>query len=140
MKDKNERIVLNSDGEVSFDRTRASWNILKITSELVDGYERLDNIAPAVSIFGSARLKENDKYYKSAQAIAKALSNKGFTIITGGGDGIMGAANKGASEGSSPSIGLNISLPFEQTPNSNQDISLFYRYFLDIFLLVKLCL
>ena len=129
MKDKNERVVLNSDGEVNFDRTRASWNILKITSELVDGYERLDNIAPAVSIFGSARLKENDKYYKSAHAIAKALSNKGFAVITGGGGGIMEAANKGAIEGLSPSIGLNISLPFEQTPNSHQDISLFYRYF-----------
>ena len=129
MKNKNDRIVLSSDGEVNFDRTRATWNIMKITSELVEGYERLDNIAPAVSIFGSARLKENDKYYKSAHAIAKALSDKGFAVISGGGGGIMEAANKGATEGLSPSIGLNISLPFEQSPNQHQDISLFYRYF-----------
>lgn len=129
MLDKKERIRLNSDGEVNFDREKASWNIMKITSELVDGYERLDNISPAVSIFGSARLSKNDKYYIQTQELSRILSDKGFAVITGGGGGIMEAGNKGASEGLSPSIGINISLPFEQTPNKYQDVSLYHRYF-----------
>ncbi|QIV94695.1 TIGR00730 family Rossman fold protein [Allofrancisella frigidaquae] len=129
MKCKNKKIIANAHGEVSFDRAKASWNIMKITSELVEGYERLDNITPAISIFGSARLKEDDHHYIQAEKLAKILSDSGFSIITGGGSGIMEAGNKGAQQGCSSSIGLNITLPFEQVPNSHQDISLFYRYF-----------
>ncbi|APC91326.1 MULTISPECIES: TIGR00730 family Rossman fold protein [Francisella] len=126
---KNKKIVPIHNGEVTFDRAKETWNIMKITSELVEGYERLDKLTPAISIFGSARLKENNKYYLEAVKIAEKLSNHGFTIITGGGPGIMEAGNKGASLGSSYSVGLNITLPHEQTPNKYQDISLLYRYF-----------
>lgn len=119
----------NVYGDVTFDRAQATWNIMKITSELVEGYERLDQIQPAVSIFGSARLKPDNYYYQKAQELAHKLSDKGFSIITGGGPGIMEAGNAGASQGRSLSIGLNISLPFEQIPNPNQDIALHYRYF-----------
>jgi uncharacterized protein (TIGR00730 family) len=129
MINKTKKIVTNHNGEVSFDRAKETWNIMKITSELVEGYERLDKITPAVSIFGSARLKEGDKYYQDSVKLGRTLSDTGFSVITGGGPGIMEAANKGAHEGKSPSIGLNITLPFEQTPNSYQDINLLYRYF-----------
>jgi uncharacterized protein (TIGR00730 family) len=129
MINKTKKIVTNHNGEVSFDRAKETWNIMKITSELVEGYERLDKITPAVSIFGSARLKEGDKYYQDSVKLGRTLSDTGFSVITGGGPGIMEAANKGAHEGNSPSIGLNITLPFEQTPNSYQDINLLYRYF-----------
>ncbi|MFV9931207.1 MAG: TIGR00730 family Rossman fold protein [Francisella endosymbiont of Hyalomma asiaticum] len=126
---KNKKIVLTQNGEVNFDRAKETWNIMKITSELVEGYERLDKLTPAISIFGSARLKENNRYYLEAVKIAEKLSNHGFTIITGGGPGIMEAGNKGASLGCSYSVGLNITLPHEQIPNKYQDISLLYRYF-----------
>ena len=129
MTNKTKKIVTNHDGEVSFDRAKETWNIMKITSELVEGCERLDNLTPAISIFGSARLKLDNKYYKKTETLAKKLSNHGFTIITGGGPGIMEAGNKGASQGNSASVGLNITLPREQQPNSYQDISLIYRYF-----------
>ncbi|WP_116964451.1 TIGR00730 family Rossman fold protein [Fastidiosibacter lacustris] len=98
-------------------------------SELVEGYERLDDIQPAVSIFGSARLPSSSKHFRDAEEIARRLSDKGFSIITGGGHGIMAAGNIGASRGEGVSIGLNIQLPFEQIPNQHQDISLHYRYF-----------
>uniref|UniRef100_UPI000E6582F2 LOG family protein n=1 Tax=Facilibium subflavum TaxID=2219058 RepID=UPI000E6582F2 len=98
-------------------------------SELVEGYERLDCIQPAVSIFGSARLSPKSEHYMNAEAIAHKLSDNGFTVITGGGHGIMAAGNIGASKGEGLSVGLNIHLPFEQIPNQHQDISLDYRYF-----------
>jgi len=129
MTNKTKKIVTNAHGEVSFDRAKASWNIMKITSELVEGYERLDKITPAVSIFGSARIKEDNHYYKDSVKLGRILSDTGFSVITGGGPGIMEAGNKGAHEGNSPSIGLNITLPFEQKPNNYQDIELSYRYF-----------
>ncbi|MGQ4002277.1 TIGR00730 family Rossman fold protein [Francisellaceae bacterium CB299] len=129
MKCKNKKIVTNHNGEVSFDRAKETWNIMKITSELVEGYERLDKITPAISIFGSARIKSDNKYYKETEALAEKLSNHGFAIITGGGPGIMEAGNKGAYQGCSASIGLNITLPHEQQPNQYQDIDLLYRYF-----------
>ncbi|MCF6767836.1 TIGR00730 family Rossman fold protein [Thiotrichales bacterium 19S11-10] len=108
---------------------KETWNIFKIIAELVEGHERLEHIRPGISIFGSARLKENNPYYQQAKDIAEALSNEGFSIITGGGPGIMEAANIGASLGSSLSVGLNIDLPFEQVSNGHQDITLRYRYF-----------
>ena len=104
MKCKNKKIVTNHNGEVSFDRAKETWNIMKITSELVEGYERLDKITPAISIFGSARIKSDNKYYKETEALAEKLSNHGFAIITGGGPGIMEAGNKGAYQGCSASI------------------------------------
>ena len=129
MSNKVKKIVTNAYGEVSFDRAKASWNIMKITSELVEGYERLDKITPAVSIFGSARLKEDDRYYQDSIKLGKTLSDTGFSVITGGGPGIMQAGNEGAHAGNSPSIGLNITLPFEQEPNPYQDVAITYRYF-----------
>ena len=136
MTNKTKKIVTNYDGEVSFDRAKEIWNIMKITSELVEGCERLDNLTPAISIFGSARLKPDNKYYIETEMLAERLSNHGFTIITGGGPGIMEAANKGGYDGNSASISLNITLPHEQQPNKYQDIN----YYTDISLLVKPCL
>lgn len=119
----------NTYGNVNFDRSRATWNIFKIMSELVEGHERLDDIQPAVSIFGSARLSNESPHIKDAEEIAIRLSKKGFSIMTGGGHGIMEAGNIGGSKGQGLSIGLNIHLPFEQIPNQHQDVSLHYRYF-----------
>jgi uncharacterized protein (TIGR00730 family) len=97
--------------------TTDSWRVFKILSELVEGFEKLARIGPCVSIFGSARTHYNDKYYKLAEEIAFKLTKKGYGIITGGGPGIMEAANKGAARGNGKSVGINIDLPFEQRPN-----------------------
>jgi uncharacterized protein (TIGR00730 family) len=94
-----------------------SWRVFKILSELVEGFEKLSRIGPCVSIFGSARTHFNDKYYKLAEDIAYKLTQKGYGVITGGGPGIMEAANKGAKRGDGKSVGINIDLPFEQKPN-----------------------
>jgi uncharacterized protein (TIGR00730 family) len=98
-----------------------SWSIFKIMAEFVDGYQALARIGPCVSIFGSARTKPDNPHYKLAEDVAARLSAAGLGIITGGGPGIMEAANKGAKEGGGPSVGLNINLPFEQYPNPYQD-------------------
>ncbi len=112
-------------------RTNDSWAIFKIMSEFVEGYERLSRIGPCVSIFGSARLKEGDTWYKDAQDIAEGLGKKGYGIISGGGPGIMEAANRGAMEVGAPSVGLNIELPHEQKPNDFIDLdkSVDFDYF-----------
>jgi len=94
-----------------------SWRVFKILSELVEGFEKLARIGPCVSIFGSARTKPENKYYQIAEDIAFKLTQKGYGVITGGGPGIMEAANKGASRGKGKSVGINIDLPFEQRPN-----------------------
>ncbi len=94
-----------------------SWRIFKILSEFVEGFEKLARIGPCVSIFGSSRTHYNDKYYKLAEDIAYKLTQKGYGVITGGGPGIMEAANKGARKGKGKSVGINIDLPFEQKPN-----------------------
>jgi uncharacterized protein (TIGR00730 family) len=109
--------------------TRESWKIFQIIAEFVEGFEKLAKIKPSVSIFGSARTTPEHPYYKLAEVIANELSNSGFSVVSGGGPGIMEAANKGAAAGSSPSIGLNIILPHEQSSNEYQDISLFFRHF-----------
>jgi uncharacterized protein (TIGR00730 family) len=101
--------------------TTDSWRIFKIISELVEGYEKLARIGPCVSIFGSARTHYNDKYYKMAEDIAFKLVQNGYGVITGGGPGIMEAANKGAYRGKGKSVGINIDLPFEQRPNQYID-------------------
>ena len=109
--------------------TRESWKIFQIMAEFVEGFERLARIKPSVSIFGSARVKPEHAYYQLAEDIARALSDSGFSVVSGGGLGIMEAANKGAHAGKSLSIGLNIQLPREQSGNAYQDISLYFRHF-----------
>jgi hypothetical protein len=105
--------------------------VFKVMSEFVDGYEKLAKIGPCVSIFGSARLKPEDKYYNVAVDIAKKITEIGFGVITGGGPGIMEAGNKGAKEGGGKSIGLNIELPFEQqfNPFIDKPYSINFDYF-----------
>lgn len=98
-------------------------------AEFVEGIEYLSNISPSVSIFGSARFAPDHPYYKLTEEIARDLSDAGFSVVSGGGPGIMEAANKGAYQGSSPSIGLNVVLPHEQQANPYQDISLSFRHF-----------
>ncbi len=109
--------------------SRESWKIFQIMAEFVEGFERLVTIRPSVSIFGSARTPEDHPHYALAENIGLALSDAGFSVITGGGPGLMEAANKGAFAGKSPSIGLNIQLPHEQSANRYQDISLSFRHF-----------
>ena len=111
--------------------TKDSWMVFKVMSEFVDGYKKLAKIGPCVSIFGSARLKREDKYYEMAVDIAKKITEIGFGVITGGGPGIMEAGNKGAKEGGGKSIGLNIELPFEQHFNAyiDKSYSMDFDYF-----------
>jgi uncharacterized protein (TIGR00730 family) len=108
---------------------RESWRVFEIMAEFVEATERLKEISPAVSIFGSARTRSDHPYYQLTEEIAKQLSNAGFSVISGGGPGIMEAANKGAYYGKSPSIGLNIQLPHEQHMNAYQDISQTFQHF-----------
>ena len=108
---------------------RESWRIFGIMAEFVEATERLATIRPAVSIFGSARTRSDSLYYQLTEQTARLLSDAGFSVISGGGPGIMEAANKGAYHGKSPSIGLNIQLPHEQTGNPYQDISQTFRHF-----------
>jgi uncharacterized protein (TIGR00730 family) len=110
-------------------KARESWQLWGIISEFVEATERLSEIRPAVSIFGSARTRPGTPQYELTVEIARKLSDAGFAVISGGGPGIMEAANKGAFEGASPSVGLNIELPFEQSGNAYQDISLRFRHF-----------
>ena len=113
------------------DNQQNTWSVFKIMSEFVEGFEKLSNVGPCISIFGSARTKTDNPYYKDATILAKKLTSKGFGIITGGGPGIMEAANKGANEQNGASVGLNIELPFEQTPNKyiDPDKSIDFNYF-----------
>lgn len=106
-----------------------SWHAFEIMSEFVGATENLKEITPAVSIFGSARTKPDHPYYKITEEIARLLSDSGFSVISGGGPGIMEAANKGAYPGKGPSVGLNIKLPHEQSGNPFQDISINFKYF-----------
>lgn len=106
-----------------------SWRVFQIMAEFVEGFERLAQIRPSVSVFGSARLGPGHPYYQLAERTARLLSDSGFAVVSGGGPGIMEAANKGAFAGRSPSIGLNIQLPQEQLGNSYQDAALHFRHF-----------
>ena len=108
---------------------RESWKLFQIISEFVEGFERLAKLKPTVSIFGSARLSQNSPYYQQAEQLSHQLSNEGYTIVSGGGPGIMEAASKGAFEGKSFSVGLNIDLNNFESPNPYQDISLRFRHF-----------
>ena len=109
--------------------TQESWKAFQIMAEFVEGFERLAKIKPSVSIFGSARTAPEHPYYQLAEQIARQLSDSGFSVVSGGGPGIMEAANRGAFAGKSPSVGLNIVLPHEQRSNPYQDISLHFRHF-----------
>lgn len=109
--------------------TEESWRIFQIMAEFVRGFEMLSTLQPCVSIFGSARSAKDDPNYRLARDIARSLSDSGFTVVTGGGPGIMEAGSRGAFEGASPSVGLNIALPQEQVPNAYQDVSLRFRHF-----------
>lgn len=106
-----------------------SWRLFKIMGEFVDGVDRLSDIGPAVSIFGSARITAEDPYYQKAEQIASLFVQKGFSVLTGGGGGVMEAANKGAAEAGGVSVGLNIILPFEQKPNDYSNVKLDFKYF-----------
>lgn len=106
-----------------------SWRLFRILGEFVEGIENLHDLGPAVTIFGSARTQPDDPIYQNAEHIAELFVKNGFAVITGGGGGVMEAANKGAAKAGGPSVGLNIKLPFEQVPNAYADMKLEFRYF-----------
>ncbi len=128
---ESEKLVTGVETEAILKSTtaRESWRIFGIMSEFVEATERLAAIKPAVTIFGSARVRPESPYYMLAEQTARLLSDSGFSVISGGGPGIMEAANKGAFFGKSPSVGLNIQLPHEQKNNPYQDISQTFRHF-----------
>ncbi|MDO8466224.1 MAG: TIGR00730 family Rossman fold protein [Gallionella sp.] len=109
--------------------SKEAWRVFGIMSEFVSATDRLNRIHPAVTVFGSARTKPDQPYYKLTEEIARLLSDAGFSVISGGGPGIMEAANKGAFYGKSPSVGLNIQLPHEQSSNLYQNISQTFQHF-----------
>ena len=128
---ESEKLVMGIESEALL-RTasaRESWRIFGIMSEFVEATERLAAIRPAVTMFGSARVAPGSTYYDLAERTSRLLSDSGFSVISGGGPGIMEAANKGAYFGKSPSVGLNIQLPHEQQTNPYQDISQTFRHF-----------
>jgi hypothetical protein len=108
---------------------RESWRLFHIMAEFVEGFENLSDLQPAITFFGSARCHKGEELYESTYDLAKMLARNGFNIITGGGGGVMEAANKGAKEGGAKSVGVNIELPFEQKPNPYSTIKLSFRYF-----------
>jgi uncharacterized protein (TIGR00730 family) len=110
-------------------RLGESWRLFKIIGEFVDGIDTLHNLGPAVSIFGSARVKPDNPIYQKARELAALFVQHNFAVITGGGGGVMEAANKGAAEAGGQSVGLNIVLPFEQKPNPYANIQLDFKYF-----------
>ena len=133
MNDSGKRILklrqmLDKDKATAL-KARESWHMFTIMAEFIESTERLSAIGPAVTIFGSARMKVDNPYYQICLDVAKRLSDEGFAVISGGGPGIMEAANKGAFEGASASVGLNIELPHEQRSNPWQNIVLNFRHF-----------
>ncbi|MHB1233672.1 MAG: LOG family protein [Burkholderiales bacterium] len=128
MKEKLPKMI-GAEAAAQAYSARESWRVFEIMAEFVEATERLSPISPAVSIFGSARTAPDDKYYLLTEQIARQLSDAGFSVISGGGPGIMEAANKGAYFGASPSVGLNIQLPHEQHNNPFQDISQTFSHF-----------
>jgi len=111
------------------DLNNESWRIFQIMAEFVEGFQKLSNIRPSVSMFGSSRLKPSHPYYRLGEKTARLLSDAGFNVVSGGGPGLMEAFNKGAYKGRSTSVGLNIQLPHEQPTNRYQDESLYFRHF-----------
>jgi len=129
LKSPGEEVMLEKQYLIDSISVHDAWRLFRIISEFVDGFEELHNIYPCVSIFGSARVKPGDEVYEKTVEIAKKLAKNGFHIITGGGPGVMEAANKGAKEGGAKSIGLNIKLPMEEKPNPYLDIRIDFKYF-----------
>jgi uncharacterized protein (TIGR00730 family) len=133
MTDKEKQRLKDAFDHKSWNEIKSndSWQVFKMMSEIVDGFEKLAKIGPCVSIFGSARTSPDDPNYHKAEKIALELTNRGYGVITGGGPGIMEAANKGAAKGLGPSVGLNIDLPHEQTHNEfiDQDKLITFDYF-----------
>ena len=129
----NEDKIRRAFAEKDWNEIKAgdSWQIFKIMSEFVEGFEKMAKIGPCVSVFGSARTKPDSKYYKLAEEISEKLCKEGYGVISGGGPGIMEAANKGAKSGKGKSVGLNIRLPFEQFSNSfvDHDKNIVFDYF-----------
>jgi len=115
--------------DTSFHMREDPWRIFRIMSEFVDSFMTLSQVGPAVTVFGSARMKPGDKYYQAAQKIAHELAKHQLAVITGGGPGIMEAANKGAAQGGGRSVGLNIELPHEQKGNRYANVPLHFHYF-----------
>jgi uncharacterized protein (TIGR00730 family) len=105
------------------------WRIFRIMAEFVDSFQTMSHVGPAVTIFGSARTKSNDKYYKAAQEIARGLAKHNLAVVTGGGPGIMEAANRGAHQAGGKSVGLNIELPHEQNGNKYANVPIHFHYF-----------
>jgi uncharacterized protein (TIGR00730 family) len=120
--------LLRSHRAIEF-RETDTWRALRILGEFVEGFDALADVGPAVSIFGSARIGRRNRYYGAARRVAEALAREGFAIVTGGGPGIMEAANRGAKDGGGKSIGCNIELPFEQGLNEYVDLGMEFRYF-----------
>lgn len=131
MKSEEGKFIQPAEAEslLQTSSARESWRIFGIMSEFVEATERLSAIRPAVTIFGSARVPVGSPYYELTEKISRLLSDAGFAVISGGGPGIMEAANKGAFAGKSPSVGLNIQLPHEQRSNHYQDVSQTFRHF-----------
>ncbi|MBN1700130.1 MAG: TIGR00730 family Rossman fold protein [Spirochaetales bacterium] len=124
----HELLKFKKRDETDFTQTDP-WRVLRILGEFVEGFDALSGLGPAISIFGSARLKKEDRYWQEAAKTAEMLSDAGLSVITGGGPGIMEAGNFGGFKGASTSVGCNIELPFEQEPNRYQDIDISFRYF-----------
>jgi hypothetical protein len=118
-----DRYVLNATSQED------TWRMFRIMAEFVDGFETLGGIGPAVSIFGSARTKPDDPNYELARTLGRKCVEQGFAVLTGGGPGIMEAANRGAAEAGGKSMGLNIELPHEQKPNPYSQTNMYFRYF-----------
>lgn len=130
-----------ADPSLFRDPSRETWRLFRIMAEFVDGFETMAQIGQAVSVFGSARAKPSDPHYQSAERLGARLVEKGFGVITGGGPGIMEAANKGAFEAGGTSVGLNISLPAEQEGNAYQTVGMnFHYFFARKVMFVKYCL
>ncbi|MFH0756388.1 MAG: TIGR00730 family Rossman fold protein [Bacteroidota bacterium] len=131
--DSNEDKIKKAFNQRSWNEIKASdsWQIFKIMAEFVEGFEKMASIGPCVSIFGSARTSQDNRYYQLAEDIAFRLTQNGYGVITGGGPGIMEAANKGAKKGGGTSVGMNIQLPFEQSSNPyiDRDKLLSFKHF-----------
>ena len=127
MKKNYRRPILQS--ELESKDTGDPWMVFKIMGEFVDGFDTLRDLGPAISIFGSARTPKDHAWYAMASDVAEHIVRRGYAVITGGGPGLMEAANRGARKGGGTSVGLNIVLPHEQKPNTHQDIELHFNYF-----------
>ncbi|MDQ4127828.1 MAG: TIGR00730 family Rossman fold protein [Actinomycetota bacterium] len=124
---EDERLLSGPD-RAAFTGTD-TWRVLRIMGEFVEGFEELAELGPAVTLFGSARMRPGDPMYQAAVEVGRLLGGSGFTVITGGGPGAMEAGNRGAREAGAPSVGLNIELPFEQHVNPYVDVEVDFRYF-----------